>query len=263
MEHKIDHTRERSNRVKSIEKALNILDLLDREHELSLGDISEKLDMDKGTAHRLLSTLKFSGYIDQNPVTRKYANSFKLFEMGNNVADKIGVRKVASKHIESASALAGETINLGIIQESNVIYIDKIESHETIKVGLNIGKKIPVYCTGLGKAMLAFMTSEQSDKILKDIFFERFTSHTTTNRQTLDRQLIQIRTDGFFIDDEEYVEGLICIAAPIFDHTGHPVAAVSVSVPKYRYAEASKCTNFIEIIKETAAKISRDLGYKQ
>lgn len=253
---------ENGNRVRSIEKALSILEVLNQDQELSLGEISEKLNMDKGTTHRLIGTLKHSGYVDQNPINRKYTNSFKLFEMGNNVVDKKGLRKAAEPFIEEAALLAGETINLGIIFENHIIYIDKIESHETIKVGLNIGKRIPIYCTGLGKVMLAFTEPKVVNRILKDVVFETFTSKTVKSRQELDDQFSEIQKSGYCMDDEEYVEGLICIAAPIFDHSGEPVAAMSISVPKYRYTEAIKNKDFTAIAIATAYKISKKLGYK-
>jgi IclR family KDG regulon transcriptional repressor len=218
--------------------------------------------MDKGTTHRIIATLKHGGYIDQNPDNKKYFNGFKLFEIGNNVVNKTGLRKVAEPFIEEAARLAGETINLGIRHENNVIYIDKIESHETIKVGLNIGKRIPIYCTGLGKAMLAYLPQEQQNKFLPEGEFESFTKCTVKNRKDLDLQLDEIREKGYCLDNQEYVEGLICIAAPVFDHAGDPIAAVSIAVPKYRYEEASRNTNFADIAIKMAAGISTKLGYK-
>jgi IclR family KDG regulon transcriptional repressor len=256
------HNGTQNNRVRSIEKALRILEVLNQDYELSLGEISEKLGMDKGTTHRLIGTLKHAGYIDQNPHNRKYANSIKLFEMGNHAVDKKGLRKTAEPFIEEAAHLAGETINLGVLYENHVIYIDKIESHETIKVGLNIGKRIPVYCTGLGKTILAFSSAKAVDAILREITYEAFTQNTVKNRETLKKQLEDIKKQGFCIDDEEYVEGLVCIAAPIFDHSGEPVAAVSISVPKYRYIESCKQKDFTKIVTATAVKISQSLGFR-
>lgn len=252
---------EKNNRVRSIEKALNILEVLNQDQELSLGEISERLGMDKGTAHRLIGTLRHAGYIDQNLKNKKYTNSFKLFEMGSNVVDKKGLRKTAEPFIEEAALLAGETINLGVLYENHIIYIDKIESHEMIKVGLNIGKRIPTYCTGLGKAILAFSAIKVIDEVLSDVDYHQYTDKTVKNRHDLNRQLEEIRLNGYCIDDEEYVEGLVCVAAPIFDRTGEPVAAISISVPKYRYLEGVRNKDFIGIAKQTSVKISKKLGY--
>ena len=256
----IDDTR--NNRVRSIEKALRILEILNLDYELSLGEISEKLGIDKGTTHRLIATLKHAGYIDQNPINRKYANGIKLFEMGSNAVDKRGLRRMAEPFIEEAAFLAGETINLGVRHDDYIIYIDKIESHETIKVGLNIGKRIPIYCTGLGKAILAFSAEKTIESILEGLVFESFTRNTVKTREALKMQLADIKKQGFCIDDEEYVEGLICIAAPILDHSAEPIAAVSIAVPKYRYVESSKTKDFGAIVTATAGKISQSLGHR-
>ncbi|PKM84667.1 MAG: IclR family transcriptional regulator [Firmicutes bacterium HGW-Firmicutes-11] len=254
---------ERSNRVKSIEKAMNIIEVLDNESELSLGEISERLAMDKGTVHRLVATLKYCGYVDQNLETKKYSNSLKLFEMGNRVVEKKGLRKVAEPFIKEAAALAGETINLGVQHEGNIIYIDKIETSETIKVGLNIGRRIPSYCTGLGKAILAFLSPERREELLSGVEFYPYTPHTVRDRESLERQLAMIREQGYCIDDQEYVDGLICIAAPVFDHNNDPIAAVSVSIPKYRYDAIGKKIDYISIAKNAAGKISGELGSRR
>jgi DNA-binding IclR family transcriptional regulator len=253
---------EKSNIVKSVEKALCIMDLLCDADELSLGEISQKLLLDKGTAHRLIATLKSSGYVEQNLANKKYSISFKIFEMGSKTVDKRGLRKTAEPFIEECSKQVGETVNLGIRNKSNIIYIDKIESHETIKVGLSIGKRIPLYCTGLGKVLLAFYDMELLDTILSEQEFISFTSHTVKNKEDLLKQLIKIRNDRFFIDYEEYIEGLICIAAPIFDYLNEPVAAISISIPKYRYDNKDKEIDYSKIVIDTANKISTKLGYK-
>jgi DNA-binding IclR family transcriptional regulator len=253
---------EKTNNVKSVEKALLILDVLSDADELSLSEISQQLQIDKGTTHRLTATLRSAGYVEQNIKNKKYSLSFKVFEMGNKTVDKRGLRKTAEPFIEDCSKLVGETVNLGIRHKSNVIYIDKIESHETIKVGLSIGKKIPLYCTGLGKVMLAFYKIDLLESILSDQIFVEFTTHTVKNKNALMEQLRKIRKDGYFIDFEEYIEGLICIAAPIFDYLNEPVAAISISIPKYRFDNNDNKINYSKIVIDTANKISTKLGYK-
>lgn len=251
---------ERNNRVKSIEKALHILEVLDAESELSLGEISERLALDKGTAHRLIATLRHGGFVDQNPETKRYSNSLKLFEMGNRVVEKKGLRKIAEPFLREAAREAGETVNLGGLLESDIIYIEKIETSETIRVGLNVGTRIPTYCTGLGKAILAFLPGEKRDEILAGVTFRAYTDHTVRDRAELEEQLAAVRRQGYCIDDQEYVDGLICIAAPVFDHANEPVAAVSVSIPKYRYDVARNEIEYVAVARRTAERISAKLG---
>lgn len=252
---------ERSNTVKSLVKALDILELLDGERELGITDMSEILALDKSTIHRIISTLRDKGYVNQNPLNNKYFNSFKLFEMGNNVVEKLGLRRQAQPYLESLARITNETVNLAIMYDSNIIYIDKIESSATIKVNLSIGKKLPAYCTGLGKAMMAFMHESKVDSIMKDVSFKDYTKKTVKSYEDLKIQLHEIKELGYSFDDEEYVEGLKCVAAPIFNYRGEVVAAVSVAVPKYRYDNGEQTIGYTKVVKNTAINLSRDLGF--
>ncbi|MCG8484809.1 MAG: IclR family transcriptional regulator [Clostridia bacterium] len=252
---------ERTNIVKSIVKAFDILELLDKRNELGITEISEALGLDKSTVHRLISTLKEKGYVVQNASNNKYSNSFKLFEMGNNVVERLGFRRQAQPYLEHLARVTNETVNLAIMYDSNIIYIDKIESSATIKVDLNVGKKLPAYCTGLGKAMLAFMSQEKMEKIMADVEFIQYTNKTVADYPELLEQLKAIKQQGYSIDDEEYVEGLKCVSAPIFSYSGEVIAAISVAIPKYRYDEGEKNIGYANIIKKTAMSLSKELGY--
>ena len=252
---------ERSNEVKSIVKALGILELLDKESELGIGEISERLDLDKSTVHRLVSTLKNAGYIIQNASNKKYSNSFKLFEMGNSVVEKLGLRRIAQPYLEQISRITNETTNIAIIYDAHVIYIDRIESPATIKVDLRIGKRLPIYCTGLGKVMLAYMPQQKVEEILENVKFVKYTKSTVENIEKLYVQIKKIREQGYCIDDEEYFEGLKCVAAPIINYKGDVIAAISIAVPKYRFDEVEKNIDFGSILKVTAYNLSKEFGY--
>ncbi len=252
----------RSNVVKSIVKAFDILELLDKNGEMGITEISTKLGWDKSTAYRIALSLKETGYIIQNSSNSKYSNSFKLFEMGNNVVERLGLRRQAQPYLEQLARSTNETVNLAIMYDANIIYIDKIESTATIKVDLNVGKRLPAYCTGLGKTMMAYMDEEQVADIIKNTVFERFTSKTVKGPAGLLEQLSQIRKQGFGFDDEEYVEGLKCIAAPVFGYQGKIAAAISLAVPKYRYDEGQMEIGYEYLVKATANNISKELGFK-
>ena len=165
----------KSNSVKSVAKAFLLMEELDKWGEMSIGDLSERLRMDKATVHRLINTIKDAGYINQNPDNKKYSNSLKLLAMGNRAIEKTGVRHVARPFMEELSESTGETINLGMRVGNKIIYVDKIESSSTIKVGLGIGVSVPSYCSGLGKAILAFTPADELEELLDGIVFEKFT----------------------------------------------------------------------------------------
>ena len=117
-----------------------------------------------------------------------------------------------------------------------------------------------MHCTGLGKAYLSFMSEEEVEELINNTIFERFTEHSIVDKDTLRTSLLEIRERGYSIDDEEYVIGLICFGAPIFDYHGNPIAAVSVSCPKYR-VESKHQKIYADYILGTASKISRQMGY--
>ncbi len=252
----------KSNSVKSVVKAFLLMEELDKSGEMSIGDLSERLQMDKATVHRLVNTIKDAGYINQNPDNKKYANSLKLLAMGNRAMEKTGVRHIARPFMEELSEKTGETINLGMRVGNKIIYVDKMESSSTIKVGLGIGVSVPSYCSGLGKAILAFTPADELEELLDSIVFEKFTEHSITNREHFQRELERIRKDGYAVDDEEYVDGLMCFAAPIFDFHGNPIASVSVSCPKYRYDADRHFQLYTGLTLEAAGHISEMMGYK-
>lgn len=255
-------TNENSNTVKSVMKAFMIMEELDKAGELGIGDLSERLSMDKGTVHRLVNTIKDAGFVFQSPDSKKYSNSLKLLAMGNRVVDKTGVRYISRPMVEELAEKTGETINVGIRVGNKIIYIDKLESSSTIKVGLGIGVSVPSYCSGLGKAMLAFTPEEELGDILDSISFEKYTSGSIAERAMILEELKKTRERGYSIDDEEYVIGLICIAAPIFDYHGNPVAAISVSSPKYRFDEKKHLLLYSSLVVDAARRISQQLGHR-
>jgi DNA-binding IclR family transcriptional regulator len=252
---------EKSNQVKSVVKAFLIMEELDRSGELSIGEMSERLDMDKATVHRLVNTVKASGFVVQNPDNKKYSNSLKLLAMGNRVMGKLGVKQIARPYMEELSEKTGETVNLGTVVDNRIIYIDKLLSNSTIKVDLGVGVTVPVYCSGLGKAILAFTPEQELEEIMKSLSFERYTDNTITDRKRLLEEFAKIRQDGFAVDDEEYIGGLVCFGAPIFDFDGVPVAAVSISCPKYRYDPEKHLGLYTGMVADAGRNISKMMGY--
>jgi len=248
--------------VQSLVRALDIIELLDREGELGISEISNTLGLEKTTVHRLISTLKFKGYVAQNKSNQKYSNSFKLFEMGNNVVEGLGLRRQAQPFMEELAEKSHEAVNLAILNGKHMFYIDKIESSETIKVDLRIGKRLPVYCTGLGKAMLAFMPEERVHELFKGETFVKYTKNTIDNVQGLMLELRRIKAQGYSIDNEEYIPGLVCVAAPVMSFRGEAVAALSVAVPKYRLEEGERDLGcLIGLVRTAAEKLSREMGH--
>ena len=152
---------------------------------------------------------------------------------------------------------------MAVIDGKSVIYIDKIESPATIKVDLPVGKRMPAYCTGLGKVLLAHLPEMTVRELFEDEPLIRYTKNTITDIDELCQHLAKIREQGYAVDNEEYVEGLLCIAAPIWGHTKNVVAALSVALSKFRYSDDDdKIAHIRDILLDVARRFSISLGYQ-
>lgn len=247
--------------VKSVIKAFLILEELDLGGELSLAELSSRLSMDKATVYRLLNTIKEAGYINRNEETKKYSNSLKLQAMGNRVEEQVSIKNIAKPYLDYLSDETNETVNLGIYKDGRVVYIDKVESRSKIKVDLGVGTSIPAYCSALGKAVLSQMNMIRVESIIDQIHFEKFTESTIDNKPDFKRELLKAREDGYAVDNEEYMEGLMCFASAILDFHGNPIAAISLALPCYRYDEIRDLKKYSDAVMKIAGKISAQIGY--
>ena len=247
--------------VQSVIRTLNILELLNDRGEMGLGEISSSLSLDKSTVYRLLATLRHRGYVRQASQYGSYANTLKLFEMGNIEADRLGFKRMAQPYLQSLALQTRETVNLAILSGVYVMYIDKFESPEAIRVGYGVGKRIPAYATGLGKAILAYLPEERVRELFGTTPFIRFTPNTICSLDDLQQQLRNIKTKGYATDSEEYAKDYACVAAPVRSPGGEALAALSVAFPRYRYRKGgSEEKRFLHLVVSAADSLSADLG---
>lgn len=219
--------------IKSLEKAKNILELLAVAGELSVSEIGKKLGTHRSPTHRFLATLRSLGLLQQSEDAR-YRLSFKLFEWGMAVANRMEVRQIVHPFLMDLKTRHGETTNLGIMEGSDVIYIDKIESSHLLRMDLAVGCHVPSHCTALGKAILATRPETDVRKLFRRNKLERRTPRTITSLSELLEQLAEIRKKGYSIDYEELALGIRCVAVPIFNYTGNCVGAISIAGPCLR-----------------------------
>lgn len=220
----------KSSHVQSVARALSILDLLACENrEMSLTEIAKTMGWPKSTAHGLIATLRDYYYIDQSPVTGYYRLGVRLFEIGNAVARSWNIRALAVPAMEGLNNRLGEMVQLATEDKGEVLYLEKLDSTHIIRIVSEIGMRLPMHCTGLGKALLAYKRPVEIKSILSKHGMNRMTARTITDREQLERELINIRKQGYAVDDREIMESLRCVAAPIFDRDGNVKYAVSVS----------------------------------
>ncbi|MCM3087910.1 IclR family transcriptional regulator [Bhargavaea ginsengi] len=247
--------------IQSVDRAIDILELfMATGPELSIKEISGKLDLSKSTVHGIIKTLEHRGYLQQDPESLKYRLGIKLFELGNVVGSSMDIRKIASPLIRSLVEELHETVHLAVMEREEVVYVEKLEGPRTLTIYSHVGKRAPVHCTGVGKAILAYQSDERINKMLASEDLVAHTQHTMTDEAAIKEHLKIIRNRGYAVDDEEIELGLKCVAAPIFDHQGNVTASISCSAPKVRVDDHS-FGEMVGKITAAASKISAALGY--
>jgi DNA-binding IclR family transcriptional regulator len=196
------------------------------------------MSLHKSTAHRSLMVLERSGLIERTQENR-FRLGLKLYELGNRAVEQIDLRARVHPFFRRLSMQVGETVHLSILQKTSVVYLDKVEPNRKVRMSSKIGSSNPVYCTAMGKAILAFQPEETVEQILANMQFARYTRKTLCSREMLLKYLERVRRRGYAIDDEEIELGIRCIGAPIFDGDHQVIAAASVSGPSSRITAQS------------------------
>ena len=218
--------------VQSVDRAIQILRCFEDGKKLGLTEISKIIGLHKSTTYGIVTTLKNNGFLEKIEDTGKYRLGMELFRIVSTI--QADLRDICRPHIRRLSEATGETINLVIPDGIYVIYIEKQESDRSVKISTSIGKRLPMYCTGVGKAILAFLTQNEASSILDKTMLIPYTKNTLTSKEDIMQQIAQTREKGYALDLEELEYGLVCIAVPIVDHKHQPVAALSCSGPKQR-----------------------------
>jgi DNA-binding IclR family transcriptional regulator len=251
-----------SPQIRSVAKALTIINILaESRRPMPLAEIARKMGMAKSTIHGLLSTLRDYGYVEQSDFDGNYRLGIILFEIGSKVADNWDVRKIAAPYIQKLVQETGETVHLVVLDKGEVLYIDKHESTQSLRIVSEIGSRLPAHCTGVGKALLAFMSPSEVKRLIAAKGLKRYTKKTITDPEKLEVELARIRKQGYAEDDEEIMESLRCVAAPLWDHNGKACAAISISGPLARM-DQQRMQLLKEHIVQTAMDISANLGYR-
>ncbi len=260
----MDSKKSKVKTVQSVERALAILDVLAEEGSpMKLSSISKNLELNISTVHRLLNTLMVWGYVEQDPYMGKYRLGIKSFEIGNRALYSLDIRSVAKPFLKNLVDKSNETANLAILDEGEVVYIDQVETHNIIKMFASPGTRGPAYCTGSGKVLLASLSDHEINRLAREISFHSYTSSTITSLEKLKQEMTRIREQGYSLDFGEMEEDVRCVAAPLKNHEGRTVAAISLSGPRTRMSNEYILEELVPLVKETAGKISHLLGFDE
>jgi len=248
-----------------IQSVTNALDLLEEfrgeETELGVTELSKRLGLHKNNVFRLLATLESRGYIEQNKVTGNYRLGLKVLELGQVFIKHMGLLKMARPILEEIVEKCNETSYLGLIRDDRVVYVDVVEARQPVRVISRVGVGLPVYCSAVGKAQIAFESADEVERILSETPMKRYTRNTITDKDELLRQLEAIRGQGYAIDDEEFDEGIRCVGVPVRDYTRRVVAGISISGPAYRFTDERLQEELIPLAVDAGKKLSARLGF--
>jgi DNA-binding IclR family transcriptional regulator len=245
--------------IQSVQRAATILrSFTETEAELGVTALSERLGLHKSTVSRLLSTLQQEGFVEQDLETGKYRLGLGLVSLAGYALEHIDLRRVAQPFLAALAELTQETINVTVLDGSECVNIERVASPRLIRYVGSLGRRTPLHCTSTGKVLLAYMTTPEREAILPKKL-TRYTDKTIIDRQVLEEVLVGVRAQGYAVAREEFEEDLTAMAVPICNHLGRVAATVSISGPTYRL-EPEKLLSFVEPLRETARKISMQLG---
>jgi len=248
-------------RIHVIDRAARIMECFTFENpELSVAEIGAVTELHKSTAHRILMALEHNGFIEQNPQNGKYHLGLKLFNLGQRAVSRLNLREVARRFLQQLMEKSRETVHLGILDDGEVLYIEKVEGPHALRMPSRIGRHIRIHCTSLGKAMLSCMEENEVRRILQKQPLAVRTANTIRTVKQLLADLEETKRRGYAIDDEEGEIGLRCVGSPIFDYSGKVIGAVSLAGPSARITHEKIPTLGGDVVK-TAKAISQKLGY--
>lgn len=258
----MDQNVENKNPIQSAERIFQVLETLAQMGPIGLMDLSNHLGLHKSTVHRLLTSLIYMGYARQDEDTQKYMLSYKIVGLSGQLLDKIDILPIAHSYMKQLAELSQETVHLVQRNENDIIYIDKVESKvSSIRMVSQIGLIHPMYCSGVGKAILATLSIEEVTKIWNASVIEKKTPNTITSLDELLKVLEKVRERGYAMDDEENEIGVRCIAACIYDYRGKAKYAFSISAPLSRMMD-ERVEELSRHVLQVKNDLSMALGYR-
>jgi len=249
---------------RSLERALQILCLFKwNQQTLTLSQLSEASGLHKATVLRLCSTLIKYDFLRYRQDSRHYSLGLKLFELGSIIFSSFSLRRIASTYLDQLQVRLGKTVFLGILEKDELIYIDKKEDPRIpIRFTSQIGTRRPPHFGMLGQILMAFLPDQEINRLLKKSFLTPFTKKSLVSEKEFKERLLRIRKQGFFVDEEEALDGISGISAPIRDYTGEVIAGVGVGfISSSEDAKGKKI--IIKEVCEAAKGVSKEMGYRE
>ncbi|MBP7176426.1 MAG: IclR family transcriptional regulator [Thermoclostridium sp.] len=247
--------------VQSLDRTLDIIELLATSPQgMGVTEIGLQLQLHKSTVHRLVTALARRGYIEKDQKTGLYQIGLKFIEISSHHLHQLELKTEAAPLMRHLAEMTGQITHLAILDETDVVYIEKVDVVQSLRLYSHIGRRIPVYCSALGKVLLSGQDVSRQKQTIQSIIFTPFTENTVQDPEIFFSELQRTTQRGWAVDNEEHESGIRCIAAPVKDFTRKVIAAISVSGERNTMT-AEKDENLITLVTETAHAISKKMGF--
>lgn len=222
-------------------------------------EIARELNLPKGTVYRFLTSLEQRGYLEQHPESRRWRLGIRILELSRVLLSQMDVRRRVLPYMEALSRAVNENVNLAVRDGSEMVYLERIEGQQFLNLNLRVGSRLPLHCSSMGKVLLAHVPEPRRTEMVQCMELRAFTPHTITDPGVLLQELDLVCERGYAICHEELAQGLVTVAAPIYDHEGRVVASLNVSGPSIRM-NLRKVDQILPVLTQTALQASRALG---
>jgi IclR family pca regulon transcriptional regulator len=247
--------------IEALERGLQILEVFSKEsHSLTLTEIGTSVGLNKSTAFRFVYTLEKLGYLERDPGTKRYRPGLKVLRLGFAALNSLEMVQIAQPFLKALSAECGETTNMTVRDGQDIVYVARNKNRQIVSVDLQLGSRLPVHCTSMGKAQLIDLSRQELSDLLGEGPYREVGPNTITTLDALVAELDKIRRQGYAINDEELAAGLRSVAAPVRRRNGEIVAAVNVSVLGARVSRRDLEEVLAPMVVNTACEISQALG---
>ncbi|TKG94990.1 IclR family transcriptional regulator [Puteibacter caeruleilacunae] len=250
-------------KVPNLERGLEIMELLaDNPKGLSIQDIKNELGLSQTSVFRITQSLLQKGYLARDEESKYFYLTRKLLTIGFRAINEHDLLEIALPWMRKLRDEVKETVFLGIIGDTDGIFIEQALGTYPFKFMLTPGNRFPFHCSAPGKAMLAFLPEKEKVELVSKLTLKKFNENTITTKRKFQEELKMVKEQGYALDREEQLKGVVCVGAPVFDYQGFPKAAIWISGPTERMNEVV-WEDQGELVKQYAEKISIEMGYKK
>ena len=239
----------------TLSRAIAIMEeIANAEQNLTAADIDKRLDIPKPTVHRLLGQLEAEGLVQRELDGRHLSPGPRLRHMGLGILSSASFGAPRRALLHRLAKEVGETCNLTLLDGHEVLYFDRVETNWPVRIQLSPGSRLPIHCTASGKLFLAMMPPHQRKALLSSLALEAHTRYTLTTAAALEEQLLQIGRDRLSTDDEEFIEGMVAIAVPVYDKVGRLIAGLAIHAPRMRHS-LDTLLEWAPLMRQTASEL--------